>query len=302
MLKEQVVRELRVGPGTAAGLSARSTTETRTSWLPKGITRARDVAERDLEEFRTELVAAQELLYASDTWALLVVLQALDAAGKDGTIKHVMSGVNPQGCFVVSFKQPSAEELAHDFLWRCEKVLPARGRIGIFNRSYYEDVLVTRVHPELLRNEGLPRASKVGSTFWAERFEDINNFELHLSRNGVRVVKVFLHVSRDEQRRRFLERLDDPAKQWKFSPADVAERAHFDEYQRAYEEALSATSTRWGPWYVVPADHKYAARALVGGILAHEIRALDLHPPALTREQAAALEAARQALLSEEGT
>ena len=190
------------------------------------------------------------------TWALLLIFQALDAGGKDGTIKHVMSGVNPEGCEVFSFKEPSREELRHDFIWRCAKVLPERGRIGIFNRSYYEEVLVVRVHPEMLAPQHLPSGSEAGSRLWQGRYEDINNFEHHLHRSGTRVVKFFLHVSKEEQRRRLLARLDDPAKQWKFSPADLAERSHFDEYQQAYEEALTATSTSWAPWYVVPADEK----------------------------------------------
>jgi len=299
-LPSAVVDELRIQPGTAAGLSRRSTATTSTEWLgPLGRKHPKDVAARDLEEFRSELVAAQELLYANDTWALLLIFQALDAAGKDGTIKHVMSGVNPQGCDVHAFKQPSAEELRHDFLWRCARVLPERGRIGIFNRSYYEEVLIVRVHSELLGGEHLPPGPRVDGKFWEERYDDINAFERHLTRSGTRVVKFFLHVSRDEQRRRFLDRVNDPAKQWKFSAADLAERDRFDDYQRAYEHALTATSTKWAPWFVIPADHKYALRALVGGVVVHEIDQLRLSLPRLSDEQRASLNAARESLEGE---
>ena len=224
-----------------------------------------------------ELEHAQELLYASATHSVLVVLQAQDAAGKDGTIKHVMSGLNPQGCRVHAFKQPSREELAHDFLWRYQQRLPARGEIVIFNRSYYEEVLVVRVHPELLApTEPGPPPDR----FWRRRFQDINAFERHLHRQGTRVVKVFLHVSPQEQRRRLLERLEDPRKWWKFSPGDLAERRLWDAYQLCYEEAITATSTSRAPWYVVPADHKYQLRALVGGLVVEAISQLDMRLPA----------------------
>lgn len=296
-LPRHVVEELQVTPGDAAGLAGRSTTGTRARWLePIGRKSEKDVAEEDLEAFKAELEAAQELLYASDTWALLLIFQALDAAGKDGTIKHVMSGVNPQGCQVFSFKQPSPEELRHDFLWRCAKVVPERGRIGIFNRSYYEEVLAVRVHPEYLAAQHLPDGTKTGPELWSARFEDVNAFEHHLSRNGTRIVKFFLHVSKHEQRRRFLDRLDDPRKQWKFSPADLAERAHFEEYQEVYEEALTATSTKWAPWYVVPADHKPAMRALVGGVVVDAVDRLGVHLPEIDDEQRASLDLARRAL------
>lgn len=303
-LPEELVDELRVPVGGPARLDARSTATTRTQWLRSpGAEHPKDVADHDLVAFRAELAAAQELLYASDTWAVLVILQGLDAAGKDGTIAHVMAGVNPQGCTVTSFKEPTSEELDHDFLWRCARALPRRGTIGIFNRSYYEEVLVARVHQGVLARERLPAGPSThdgdGRRLWAHRFDDINAFERHLARNGTRIVKFFLHVSKDAQKRRFLERLDDPAKHWKFSAADVAERAYFDAYQGAYEEALSATSTRWAPWYVIPADHKYAMRALVGGVLVHEIEALGLALPALGPEERAALETARNALMAE---
>jgi PPK2 family polyphosphate:nucleotide phosphotransferase len=234
-------------------------------------------------------------LWANDRHAVLVVLQAMDGAGKDGTIKHVMSGVNPQGCHIVSFKAPSQEEIDHTFLWRYMKAVPERGRIGIFNRSYYEDVLVVRVHPELLDAQKLP-AGKRGPRFWDERFDDINRFERHLTRNGTLVVKFFLHMSKGEQRRRFLARLSDPAKQWKFSAADVDEREHWDAYQDAFEEMLRHTSTRWAPWWVIPADHKWITRALVAGILTRTIRGLGLKMPRALPEREVQLETARRRL------
>jgi PPK2 family polyphosphate:nucleotide phosphotransferase len=299
-LPPAVVEELTVRPGTAADISNRDTKGTAADWLgPIGLKKGKDVAQRDLKAFRDDLKSAQELLYASDVWAVLVVVQGLDAAGKDGTIKHVMSGVDPQGCQVVSFKEPSAEELRHDFLWRCAKALPERGRIGIFNRSHYEEVLVVRVHPALLDAEHLPPGSASGDRLWQERFEDINAFERHLVRNGTQVVKVFLHVSKEEQRRRLLRRLDNPAKQWKFAPSDLTERAFFDAYQEAYEAMLSATSTPWAPWHVVPADYKPAMRALVGGIVVDAIDQLDLTIPMIGEEQAATLDRARRTLEAE---
>ena len=299
-LHKQVIDDLMVAPGEPAGLEHRSTIVTKSRWLDaKGAPSRKDLAEEDLAQFKTELADAQELLYASGTYALLVVLQALDAAGKDGTIKHVMSGVNPQGCEVVAFKGPSAEELNHDFLWRCQRELPECGRIGIFNRSYYEEVLVTRVHPAILENEHPPPGTATGKKLWHQRYQDINSFEHHLHRNGTRIVKIFLHVSKDEQKSRLLARLDDPGKWWKFSAADVAERAYFDEYRHAYEAMITATSTRWAPWYVVPADHKYAGRALVGGLLTHVIEQLDLHPPEVSSRRKAELDMAREALRSE---
>jgi PPK2 family polyphosphate:nucleotide phosphotransferase len=225
------------------------------------------------------LVDLQARLYAQDRWALLLVFQALDAAGKDSTIKHVMSGVDPQGCQVTSFKAPSTIELDHDFLWRCARELPERGRIGIFNRSHYEEVLVVRVHREILAGQKLPLAL-VGKDIWRERFESINGFERHLARNGTRIVKFFLNVSKEEQRKRFTERLDDPEKNWKFSLRDVLEREHWDDYIRAYEEAITATSTKWAPWYVVPADHKWFTRLVVAQIVVSTLQELDLaYPP-----------------------
>jgi PPK2 family polyphosphate:nucleotide phosphotransferase len=253
--------------------------------------RARIILEKNLED----LAEAQERLWADDRYAVLVVLQALDAAGKDGTIKHVMSGVNPQGCQVFSFKKPTAEELDHNFLWRYMRCLPERGRIGIFNRSYYEDVLVVKVHPELLTAQKLP-PGKQGKAFWEARYEDINTFERHLVRNGTIILKFFLNVSKKEQKRRFLERLETPEKHWKFSASDLAERGFWDQYTTAYEDALRATSTDWAPWYIVPADHKWATRAIVADILTTAMLGLDLRYPEVTEAQLQALEQARQQL------
>jgi PPK2 family polyphosphate:nucleotide phosphotransferase len=252
-----------------------------------------------LQNNLARLAEAQNLLYADDRFALLIVLQAMDAAGKDGTIKHVMSGVNPQGCQVFSFKKPSAEELDHNFLWRYMRCLPEHGRIGIFNRSYYEDVLVVKVHPELLGRQ-LPRdKEKAGKKFWARRYDDINNFERHLVRNGTIVLKFFLNVSKAEQKQRFLERLERPEKNWKFSPDDVVERGYWDEYMQAYEDALAATSTEWAPWYVVPADHKWITRAVVADVITTTLTDLDLKYPEVTDEQHKLLAEAKQHLEAE---
>ncbi|MBN2338531.1 MAG: polyphosphate kinase 2 family protein [Acidobacteria bacterium] len=256
--------------------------------------KARSFMEKSLKT----LAEAQELLWASDTCSILMVLQAMDAAGKDGVIKHVMSGVNPQGCQVFSFKAPSAEELDHTFLWRCMKALPERGRIGIFNRSHYEEVLVVRVHPELLERQKLPPGRRGGS-FWKERYEDINAFERHLVRNGTVVVKFFLHLSKGEQKERFLARLRDPRKQWKFSHADLEERELWDDYQKAYDDAIRATSTPWAPWYVIPADRKWVARAAVAGILVDTIRSMRLSFPAVGEEQRRELGRAEKQLAGE---
>ena len=253
-----------------------------------------------LAEDREALAAAQQLLYADDTWSVLLIFQAMDAAGKDSTIKHVMSGVNPQGCQVYSFQHPSREELQHDFMWRCARVLPERGRIGIFNRSYYEEVLIVKVHPDLVKAQRIPDADPGKKKFWQGRYEDINHFERHLTRNGMVILKFFLHISKEEQRRRFLERINDPAKHWKFSPADVAERAYWDEYMRAYEDALTETSTDWAPWYVIPADHKWVTRALVATAVVRAIRGLDLRYPEPTPQLREQIAEARQ-LLEKEG-
>jgi PPK2 family polyphosphate:nucleotide phosphotransferase len=261
--------------------------------LPKE--QAKERSEALLEQSRRELVEAQELLHATGKHAVLIELQGRDAAGKDSTIKHAMSGVNPQGCEVHSFKQPTPEERAHDFLWRCRRLTPARGRIGIFNRSYYEDVLVVRVHPELLGEAG----GKPDRLFWEHRFEAINALEHLLVRERTVVLKFFLHLSKGEQRKRLLERLSDPTKHWKFSPDDLAERSFWNDYTEAYEDALSTTSTKWAPWYVVPTDHKWVARTAVAAITAHAIRSLDLRFPEPTPEQSGAIAAARARLEKE---
>jgi PPK2 family polyphosphate:nucleotide phosphotransferase len=255
---------------------------------------ARTRLERDIEKLRQ----LQEKLYAQDRWALLLIFQAMDAAGKDSTINHVMSGVNPQGCQVYSFKVPSSEELDHDFMWRTTHRLPERGRIGIFNRSYYEEVLVVRVHPEVLANERLPDVL-VTPDIWRERYEDINAFERYLARNGVVVRKFFLHVSWEEQRQRFLERLDEPEKNWKFSLTDVRERRHWDEYMAAYEDMVRHTSTPHAPWYVVPADHKWVTRLVVVSAILDMLSSLNLALPAVEPDRLKELGAARAALDNE---
>ena len=244
------------------------------------------------------LAEEQDMLYAQNRWSLLLVFQAMDAAGKDGAIKHVMSGINPQGCQVSSFKQPSPEELNHDFLWRCVKCLPERGRIGIFNRSYYEEVLAVRVHPELLEKQKLPPGS-AGKQIWDERLADIADFEDYLSRRGTVILKFFLHVSRKEQKKRFLERLDKPEKNWKFSPADVQERAFWDDYMRAFEEAIRATAARHAPWYVVPADNKWFTRLVVAAAIVEAVENLKLSYPEIDAVKKKELVAARAALASE---
>src|SRR5947207_223304 len=286
MIKQKLIKQFIVASGSKVDLKKFSTDWTGTKEAKKlGKDKVKQRALKILEKNREELAQVQELIYASNTHSVLLIFQAMDAAGKDGTIKHVMSGVNPQGCEVYSFKKPSAEELDHNFLWRYMKCLPERGRIGIFNRSYYEDVLVVKVHPELIGRQ-LPREKeKVGKKFWEERYEDINAFERHLVRNGTVILKFFLHVSRDEQKKRFLERLNRPEKNWKFSPSDLAERGHWDQYMDAYEDALSATSTESAPWYVVPADHKWVTRAVVADIVTTAITELDLKYPEVTAEQ-----------------
>jgi PPK2 family polyphosphate:nucleotide phosphotransferase len=248
-----------------------------------------------LAKNRAALAAAQENLYAADCHSVLIVLQAMDAAGKDGTIKHVMSGVNPQGCQVFSFKKPSSEELDHNFLWRYMKALPERGRIGIFNRSYYEDVLVVRVHPELLGTQRLPGARDT-KAFWADRYDDINRFERHLTRNGTLIIKLFLNVSKNAQKARFAERLDQPSKHWKFSFSDLEERRHWDDYQDAFEQMLRQTSTKWAPWWIIPADHKWVTRALVVGIVTQAIDGLGDRPPKVSDAQRQRLVEARREL------
>ncbi len=298
MIKPKLLNQFHVKPGSKVELKDYVTDWTETDEAKElGKDFIKERAAEILEETRKQLSDAQELLYASDTHSVLLVFQAMDAAGKDGTIRHVMSGVNPQGCQVYSFKKPSAEELDHNFLWRYMKSLPERGRIGIFNRSYYEDVLVVKVHPEWL-GPGAP--AKVNKEFWEKRYEDINNFEKHLSRNGTLVLKFFLHVSKEAQRKRFLERLTKTEKHWKFSDADLAEREHWDEYQAAFEDAISATSTKRAPWYVIPADRKYVARALVADIVTVAIQDLGLKYPKVSEEKWVTLAAARAKLEREE--
>ena len=243
-----------------------------------------------------ELIPLQNLQYASNRYAVLLIIQGMDAAGKDGAIRHVMSGINPQGCQVFSFKQPSAEELDHDFLWRTNRRLPERGRIGIFNRSYYEEVLVVRVHPEILRSQALPEGLADEETIWEERFRSIVDMETHLHRNGTRIVKIFLHQSKEEQRQRFLKRIDDPEKNWKLTPADVEEREFWGDYMHAYEECLSATSTADAPWYVVPADDKKNARLIVSEILLDVFKGLKMSYPKASDERRAELQAIRARL------
>jgi PPK2 family polyphosphate:nucleotide phosphotransferase len=249
-----------------------------------------------LEEHVEELSSLQRLHYASNRYALLLIFQAMDAAGKDGAIRHVMFGVNPQGCEVFSFKQPSAEELEHDFLWRTTRHLPERGRIGIFNRSYYEEVLVVRVHPEILRAQGLPDELIAAQAIWQERYRSIVDLEEHLHRNGTRIVKLFLHLSKDEQRKRFLERIDEPEKNWKFSLADVQERKYWKHYMKAYEECLNATSTNHAPWHVVPADGKENARLVVSQIVLDALRELKMTYPKTTAKRRRELKSIRKRL------
>ena len=252
-------------------------------------------AKEELDEGVEMLKDLQSRLYAQDRWSVLVIFQAMDAAGKDGTIKHVMSGVNPQGVQVSSFKQPSEEELDHDYLWRCAKRLPERGRIGIFNRSYYEEVLVVRVHREILAAEKIP-PPLVGKRIWKERFDDINAFERYLARQGYLILKFFLNVSRKEQKRRFLSRLDEPEKHWKFSLQDVKERAHWKDYMKAYEETIAATATEHAPWHVVPADNKWFTRLAVAATIARAMENLNLHYPEIDEKKRRELEEARKAL------
>jgi PPK2 family polyphosphate:nucleotide phosphotransferase len=285
-------KQFRVPPGEKLKLKDRDTADTA------GFKSRKEAKER-LQQGVEKLRELQEKLYAHDRWALLLIFQAMDAAGKDSTIEHVMSGVNPQGCQVYSFKQPSAEELDHDYLWRTNKCLPERGRIGVFNRSYYEEVLVVRVHQGILAAEKLP-AELVDKDIWKQRFKDISAYERYLARNGIAIVKFFLHVSKEEQRRRFLSRLDEPEKNWKFSLGDAKERAHWDEYMAAYEDMLENTSTGHAPWYVIPADHKWFMRMAVADIIVSTLETLKPEFPAITEEKRRELEAARKALEQED--
>jgi PPK2 family polyphosphate:nucleotide phosphotransferase len=283
--------KFRVKPGEKARLHKRDTASTE--------------GYKDKEEAVGKLVRdiarmqkLQDVFYAADTYSLLLIFQAMDAAGKDGAIKHVMSGLNPQGCQVASFKAPSSTELDHDYLWRCNIHLPERGRIGIFNRSYYEEVLVTRVHPEIFARQKLPPDVRKGH-IWKRRFDEINHYEAYLHANGTRVVKFFLHLSKDEQKRRFLARIDRPEKNWKLSPSDAKERERWDDYQAAYEHAISHTSTKNAPWYVIPADHKWFARIAIADIVVETLKSLKLRYPKVSAEQHAALEEVKRGLLAE---
>jgi len=259
--------------------------------------RSKDHAAEALQQGIARTAELQDKLYAQNNWALLLIFQAMDAAGKDGIIKHVMSGVNPQGCQVFSFKAPSELELQHDFLWRTTRCLPERGHIGIFNRSYYEEVLVVRVHPEILKSQRTP-PSLVGKNVWEERFEDIRSFERHMARSGTVIRKFFLHVSKKEQKRRFLARLEEPEKNWKFSAADIRERACWDDYQTAYEEMISNTATEYAPWYVVPADNKWFTRLVVSTVVVETLESLDLAYPKVDDAKRKELEAAKKILIS----
>jgi PPK2 family polyphosphate:nucleotide phosphotransferase len=291
-----IVDMIRVKPGKKFRLQDHDPAWAGDHKMPKKERKA--FAKKLLTDDIVALANAQNLLYASDTYAILLVFQAMDAAGKDSTIKHVMSGVNPQGCQVVSFKHPSTEELDHNFLWRYAKALPERGRIGIFNRSYYEEVLIVKVHAEILANQHIPGA-KPSKELWESRYEDINHFERHLTQNGTVILKFFLHLSKDEQRKRFLERLEDPNKHWKFSDSDLKERSYWDDYMDAYETCIRATSTDWAPWHIIPADHKWVSRAMVAHIVARAIARLDLKYPEVTKEKEQLIAQARKKLEAE---
>lgn len=288
-MKKEFLNELTAKPGKEHHLSDFNTSFT--SELSKQETK--DQLVNDVEKI-SEL---QSKLYAQDRYSVLIIFQAMDAAGKDGTIKHVMSGINPQGCQVYSFKQPSAEELDHDYLWRINRSLPERGRIGIFNRSHYEDVLITKVHPEILLSNKLPHVQKIeeiDSDFWKQRYRQINDFERYLTENGTVILKFFLHVSKEEQKKRFLDRLNDESKNWKFSAADVKERQYWDMYMKAYSEVLTETSTNLAPWHVIPADNKWFMRYAVGQIICERMESLDLHYPKLSKEALAKLQEYKQ--------
>jgi len=293
MKKAELAKRYRIESGKKFNLSDFDPADT---WKLK----SKDHAQQWLEEGVARLSELQDLLYAQSQWSLLLIFQAMDAAGKDGTIKHVMSGVNPQGCQVFSFKAPSDEDLNHDFLWRTTRCLPERGRIGIFNRSYYEEVLVVRVHPEWLSRQKLPSALPT-KMIWEERFESINGLERHLARNGVVILKFFLHLSKSEQRNRFLSRLEDPAKHWKFSAADMRERQCWNDYQRAYEDVIRHTASPHAPWHVVPADHKWFSRLVVAEAIVGALESLNLSYPKVDKAKRKELDAVRRELLANKG-
>lgn len=296
MIQENYIRKCRVIPGKKVDLKRFGTGWAQDDELKAaGKETIREQARKILEQNRRDLDVSQELLWASDTYSVLIILQGMDTSGKDGIIKHVMSGVNPQGCRVASFKVPSEEELDHDFLWRYWRHLPARGEIGVFNRSYYEEVLVVKVHPDLIDRQRLPMGKR-NRDFWKTRYDDINAFERHLVQNGTVILKFFLHISKEEQKERLLARLKENEKLWKFSLSDLAERNFWDDYIGAYEEMLHATSTEWAPWYVIPADHKWVARTLVADIVSSAISSLDLRYPNVSDDVSARLEKARHEL------
>ena len=284
------LKDFRVRPGTKVKLNQWPTTV-------KPFCKSKKRYEKLLEAHVEQLSALQQLHYASHRYALLLIFQGMDASGKDGAIRHVMSGVNPQGCEVFSFKQPTADELEHDFLWRTNRHLPERGRIGIFNRSYYEEVLVVRVHPEILRSQGLPKELLDEKNIWQERYQSITDLEQHLHRNGTKVIKFFLHLSKNEQRKRFLERIDEPDKNWKFSLADIHERKYWKHYIHAFEDCLTATSTHDAPWFVVPADDKENARLIVSKIVLDEFNRFEMAYPKITAKRRQELNSIRKMLV-----
>jgi len=299
MIKKKYIRKLTVSPGRRVSLKRFDTGWAQDDELKNvGKDALKERAAEILEANRATLAESQELLWASNQYSLLIVLQGMDTAGKDGIIRHVMAGVNPQGCRVTSFKVPTSEETDHNFLWRYYRALPARGEIGIFNRSYYEDVLVVRVHPEILDRQQMP-PGKRGNTFWNARYDDINAFERHLVQNGTLILKFFLHISKEEQKKRLTERLVDKEKYWKFSLSDLAERQYWDEYLNVYEKMLYKTSTKTAPWYIIPADYKWIARSVIADIISTKIRSLKLHYPEVSDESLQQLEEARQKLADE---
>jgi PPK2 family polyphosphate:nucleotide phosphotransferase len=299
MIKEKIIRKLRVIPGKEIRLKNVDTGWSQDEELKlyeKGAVKERAI--QILDESRQSLALSQELLWADNTHSVLIVLQGMDTSGKDGTIRHVMSGINPQGCRVCSFKGPTPDETDHNFLWRYSRDLPRRGEIGVFNRSYYEDVLVVKVHPELLDSQQLPHGKR-GEKFWNARYEDINAFERHLVRNGTIILKFFLHISKDEQKKRILERLENEQKYWKFSLSDLAEREYWDDYQKVNETMFLKTSTDEAPWYIIPADYKWVARTLVADIISTRIQSLNLKYPQLSAARLNQIESAREQLKNE---
>lgn len=294
MLDKHILKHIGVKPGEKIRLK-----DFPTDWVPGEEFRQKDhglkdAAKKSLKKHIEALSDAQERLYAGGSHGLLIILQGMDAAGKDGTVKHVMTGINPQGCSVYSFKQPSSEETSHNFLWRYSKVVPERGRISIFNRSYYEEVITVKIHPEWLKKQHIDHGRH--ESLWKERYEDINAFEKHLLRSGIVVLKFFLHIGKDEQRERILERLNDPAKQWKYAPGDLIDRTHWDAYQKAYEKALTATNTNWAPWYIIPADFKWSARSLISELIATSLHDLKIRLPVISQDVKAQIEVAKAAL------